>query len=298
MIRIDLSDEEYFRFESFFQYGNLKSGRYIFVGREEGLNEQEINRNFKGRQRWLMPDSPLVTDGHIHYLGEEGNYFSGYYIDEAWKADWIRLNPDLPYLRFKDNLPTINVLRSHARIMVLLTNDISIIHDRNLDQIVTSYYKERLYTPEGNTHMLDFLGMPRQGAIKFMHREMSTFPEEPSEHRKQLLKMLYDSFPMPINIVYAGKRDKQFRTKAFYQNLGFDFTQSIDTGTPHPDYLNVVKPSARPKIFEIGTRIRPSDGQVQIVFLTPFFMGGGSNFSYDDIDVLTTWIKSYDEITQ
>jgi hypothetical protein len=274
---INISYDDYLKFEHFFQYGDLANADYIFVGREEGLGREDVATNIKRRLDWAN-NKPF----YIRYIGEDNS--SGYYIYDVDAADKA--------LGKKPILPDAT-MRFQSRVKLLLDNDNDVSLANQEDLLLDVYY-HTLNRPTSNTAMLDFYPIPMQNNFPFdieglgfsTYRNVEKFREychSESSSRIKILKYMYDNFKMRVSIVYAGISNSKFRLQEFYEEIVFSFDQ-YDTSMVHPSYLGRVDSSDKPKPFLIGKR----SSKQQWAFLTPFF--GGGQLSFNDIDVIATWI--------
>lgn len=281
-----LNDDEFFEYESFLQYGNLKAANIVFVGREEGLNEQSIHENHAGRKRWIEN-----IKENIQYVN--GDRKNGYYIDDRMKADWIRKMPELTFEQFivyEKEHKRILVLKAESRLMVLIKEGFELLKNDSkslLENMVDDYYINKLFRLDGETAMLDLYGLPKQDKREYKHNDVSY--SGLSSHRKEILKNVYDSYDLPISFVFSGIENKIFRAEDLYTEIGFKF-EEFTTSKVHPSYETKVNPSPKPKTFKIGYR---SDKK-QYCFITPFIgIAGSINATKEDCDVIATWIKAY-----
>jgi hypothetical protein len=278
--------EEFDLLESCFQYGNLKEARYVFVGKEEGLDEQNIWENYEGRKSWfnLIPE-------HIKYIDSSMDMKKGYYIDSSLKAGWIREGKDMEFETFKKmdmSRKKIRVLEAEARIMVLVKEGFHLLDSCNQDLFkskIHEYYFENLFTPNGETAMFELYGLPRQKNRKFIYEN---FPERViTPHRQEIIKQIYERFPMNISIIFAGISKKHFIAQEFYEDLGFKFIAK-DTSMVNPDYSQQVTPANKPKPFLIGSK----ENNKQHAIIIPFIgVPGKSNCNKEDLYVIASWIK-------
>ena len=225
------SEEEFQYYENFLQYGNFKEARVIFVGTEEGLDEQDVIQNYEGRKRWFkeIPD-------HIHYL--EGNDIKkGFYIDDGMVAGWKRENSyetvEEHIAHYKNDAR--NVLYWEAKVMTVINSG----KFEFITEEVSRYSKHELLRKGKETAMFDYYPLPKQGNNRIMYKNLEN--RQQTSHRKELIKDLYDRYPMPISFVYAGVEKGKFRLQSFYEELGFKMEEK-STSQVHPKFEGLVKP--------------------------------------------------------
>lgn len=281
MKTIRLDEDQYHFYESFFQYGNLRNADYIFMGREEGLNEQGIEENRKNRELWFKE-----IPNHIQFINTI-NMDDGYYIDDCKKADWVRTGAKqggMPFEEYKSNFPNQHsktALRGHAILMNYIEKGYGLNKKQN-DEEIKKYLMNNLHVHNGNTAMIDLYSLPKQGEIKFLS------PDGISEKKRFLLvKKLYETYPMTVTIVYFS--DKEARKDLPFLDLGFQFNEvNVDTSNVKDEYANLVTPSSKPKNIMIGNRVRKTDRHEQWVIIVPYLRNGA--MSNKDLEVLSTWI--------
>lgn len=145
------------------------------------------------------------------------------------------------------------------------------------------YGKEELFRKDKETAMFDYYPLPKQGGKVIGYKNIKS--EQQTEYREELIKSLYDKYPMPISLVYAGVKGGKFRLQNFYEELGFVMEEK-DTTQVHPKFVGVVKPSSKSKKFLIGK----SKGKNQYCFITTF-LGVGQTRD-EDLLVILTWMKA------
>ena len=269
------SEEEFQYYENFLQYGNFKEARVIFVGTEEGLDEQDVIQNYEGRKRWFkeIPD-------HIHYL--EGNDIKkGFYIDDGMVAGWKRENSyetvEEHIAHYKNDAR--NVLYWEAKVMTVINSG----KFEFITEEVSRYSKHELLRKGKETAMFDYYPLPKQGNNRIMYKNLEN--RQQTSHRKELIKDLYDRYPMPISFVYAGVEKGKFRLQSFYEELGFKMEEK-STSQVHPKFEGVVKPLEEGKKFLIGKR----EDKNQYCIITPFL--GVGQIKDEDLLVILTWMKA------
>ncbi|QHT59061.1 hypothetical protein GXP70_03190 [Paenibacillus lycopersici] len=289
---IHLSVSQYREFERFFQYGNLKDAQYVFVGFEEGLGQETIEAVIQSRYDFEKDVSEAV-----YYLpeqlqpnqGDEGKL--AYCITDMDAASrYTTRNSFTDYPHYRTKLPIDLTMSMQATLKLLLDNP-SLLGQRISQQERRDCFFDTLHKPDSNTCMIDRYPLPKQGKFPYsVHGLFRNFQEYIAynnrfdNYRLQILKGMYDAFPMQNTIVYAGIERGAFKLQKLYESIGFRFETKY-TSDVHPGYKGSVAPVAdKVKPFLLGTR--GATGQKAI--LTPFF--GMGQLGYHDLDVIATWI--------
>lgn len=275
-----LTYEQFLMYDRFFQYGNLAEAKYVFVGLEEGLNEQDIENNHYYRAQWTS-----CIPENIKSINKIDNDW-GYYIDDCKKADWIRtgrMESGETFDEFSNSywkLHSRSALSGQARVMALLNINKYPIKQQEILTYTKDYLVNMLHTPQGETAMVDFYGLPKQGK-----RRLCSEDSEQQSNRLINFKRLYEIYPMTVSIVYFS--NKKARKELPYMEMGFEFRR-VNTGVVSEKFKELVKPSTCVKEIIIGERVRKLDNHRQWVFIVPYLRNGA--MSNNDLAVLATWI--------
>ncbi|MEN1985542.1 hypothetical protein [Paenibacillus hubeiensis] len=288
-----LSEDEFHQFETFMQYGNLRDAKYVFVGMEEGLWRFNYDENLEGRLDFLSQHHEFV-----HYVDEKHGYEGGWYVTDTHSAPALltAINGSLKKRGRPESWELDRKIDQTMRMQIRL----AALLEANLDFSVLKYFTKNddystypLHKRDGETAMFDWYPLPKKSKTDFPYvvsgkfensREYYNYYDNHATNRKQLIRNLYDHYPMNISIIYVGKDRGQFKLLKHYEDLGFEFHE-YSTGTI-PSGLDL-QPGNKPKMFMIGRRTRV-DGHLQLAVMTPFL--GMGQCSFDDINVIAAWL--------
>lgn len=289
---IQLTVRQYEYFERFFQYGNLKQAKYVFVGFEEGLGQESIEHVIQSRLEFEQEVASAVEylPERIQYRQEPGQLPAYYISDVDRAAVYTTRSSYRNYEDYRKRLPVDLTMSMQATMKLLADSDFRFLDITDKQRARRDCFFDVLHKPGSGTAMIDRYPLPKQG--KFPYRvdglfrnfdQYIAYNNRSDNRRLQILKGLYDEFPMNVSIGYAGISRGEFKLRPFYEQLGFAFERK-DTSMVHPDYEGVVTPVLqKPKPFLVGVRERTG----QKAILTPFF--GMGQMSYDDLYVIATW---------
>lgn len=290
-----LTKEELIVFESFFQYGNYETAKYIFVGKEEGLDGQSLETGIK--TRLLMAND---YKDRIQYLQKEQGITTGWYTyDETLlrTAQFESLNnADMTIDEFINRPGTSITMNMQKRMAILFESPLknNLLDFEHANEFKHCGYRSYpIHSKDRQTAMFDFFPLPKQGAFRYKVKDLfskesqyySYYMNNFENKRARMIKYLYDHFPMNLSFVYTGIQNGKFRALKFYEEvLKFSFEQ-YSTGEIPKEYQHVLQPKGKPKNFLIGYR---NNGQIAV--LSPFWgPGSGLITSYNDIDILAAW---------
>jgi hypothetical protein len=290
-----MSEQEKHILETFLQYGDLKKARLVFVGLEEGLGIGKVQEAIDARM--ILSNDRSFLENRI-YLNEE-NINDGWYISNALHLDQAREQaknkPKTPLDEITPDYSKSLTMRMQARLHWLIQGNNRNENYVNIPSNFKSY--KSLNVPGSENAMIDVFPFPKVSANNWPKEYKNQFSAKkdyydhychPDNIRMKIIRGLYDTFPLNISISYAGILKGDFKLRSFYESLGFEFGPNQYTNTLNPKYNGSIKPSKRPKPFAIGHRTNQL-GIYQEAILTPFF--GTGQISFNDIDVISTWIE-------
>ena len=297
-VKFILSDSQLEVFESFFQFGDIHKAKYVFVGMEEGLAKDLIEKSIETRLNFL--DKYEKDVGYI--LSETNDFKQGWFINDIGSMTRSEYEYESEHNDYKKNIEKFSsegafdlTMKMQVRLTKLLDTD---LNKKNYDEIKnqdTKIYRNfGIHSPRQNTSMFDWYPLPNRSSNDFPYlikgnintkKKYRDYYDTNDTLRKKNIKRIYDNCPMEISIVYAGISQGEFKLKNAYENdLGFKFAK-FTTEKVHDDYISIISPSIKPKSFLIGKHKVKN----QYVIMTPFL--GMGCLKYEDLDVIASWIK-------
>ncbi len=288
-----MTDKEKEILETFLQYGDLEKAKIVFVGLEEGLGSGTVKEAIDARM--FLQNDKIFKENSV-YLNRE-NINDGWYVSNALCLDLARdkaLHKQFkPLHKITPDYSNSLTMRMQARLHWLIQGDNRTNNYFNMPDF-KAY--NNLNVQGSENAMIDIYPFPKVAANNWpkeyqnqfnSKREYYNYYNLPDNIRIKIIKRLYDSYPLNISIGYAGILKGEFKLKFFYESFGFEFGKKQFTNVVHPKYIGPIRPAAKPKPFIVGYRTNQK-GIYQKAILTPFF--GNGQISYNDIDVISTWI--------
>lgn len=278
---IHLEQLEYQYLQSFLGHGPLTTARYVFMGREEGLGDADGDNEESVRKRLMWYEDLHDCLGHLKR--ETNTWSDGFFIEKPEKT-------------IREAVTSLTMYYQAYFKLVLDSNFTKFREDISTD-MMKNCMVETLHISDGNTAMTELYPLPKQGKLMYRvggerwnrYSQARESWESSTNHRRQLLTHLYNNYPVPVTICYAGREQGTFVAEKFFnKDLGFEFTR-YNTGLVPENFKDRVKPSPRPKDILISKRDNKL-GYRQRVILTPFW--GVGHTSYDDINVILAWAAS------
>jgi hypothetical protein len=280
--------------ETFCQYGDLKKAKLVFVGMEEGLGGNNADIEIRAREELF--NNPIFSSNRIFVNGK--NSKDGWYINDSTcliKAQALAKKISIATLSLIPDYSRSQAMQNQARIHWLLQKD-------NRTKDYEPYKQENfknyphLNKPTSESAMIDLLPFPNQGElaseyqvlfsnkIKYENHYLST-----KNKRLQIIKDIYEKYPIPLSINYSGFKNGKFPMQDFFEKkLGFKFHAFKNTSVVNPLLIGTpIKPSKIVRFFVIGER-ENEKGLEQKLVLTPFL--GMGQFARNDVDVVSTWL--------
>lgn len=285
-------------FESFFQFGDIKKAKYVFVGLEEGLASDSIHRSIETRLNFIAKYEKSV--GYIN--NETKDYKEGWYIKDIGDMTWSEYQYKCEHDGYEKSFEEFSsegafdlTMRMQVRLTKLLDTDLTESNYERIKNEDTKKYRDfGIHSSKRKTAMFDWYPLPNRSSNEFPYlirgnintkKKYRAYYDNIDAIRKELRKKIYDNCSMEISIVYAGIQNKKFKLrKAYEEDLDFKFAK-FSTGEVHEDYISIISPSIKPKDFLIGKRKEKN----QYVIITPFL--GMGCLRYADLAVIVSWVK-------
>lgn len=280
--------------ETFCQYGDLKNAKLVFVGMEEGLGGNNADIEIRAREELFK--NPIFSLNRIFVNGV--NSKEGWYINDSTcliQAQALAKKLSIATLSLIPNYSRSQVMQNQARIHWLLqgenrTKDYQPYQQKNFRNY------PHLNKPNSESAMIDLLPFPNQGKLANEYQILFSNKIQYENHylstnnrRLQIIKDIYDNYPIPLSINYFGFKNGNFPMQNFFvQKLNFRFHAFKNTSVVNPLLIGTpIKPSQKGVNFVIGKRIN-GKGLEQKLVLTPFL--GNGVIARNDVDVISTWL--------